>query len=65
VAARNVDLDRPTRFSGSARRRTAVANRRRDDLDRQETGIRRRGGIRVWREPRVTQPFEDDVAFSA
>ncbi len=61
MTARDVDLNRPTRFSGASRRRSAVANRALDDLDRQEAGIRRRDGIRVWRKPRVTQPFEDDV----
>jgi hypothetical protein len=33
----------------------------RTDLDRQEEVLRRQGGIRVRRKPRVAQPFEDDV----
>ena len=36
-----------------------------DDLHGQETAIRRHGCARVRRKPEITQPFEDDVAFSA
>lgn len=61
VAAGQIDLDRAARALGIARRGSIFSNGVLDDLDGKKEGTLCRGGVRVRRKPRVTQPFEDEV----
>ena len=61
MAAGQIDLDRAARALGIARRGSIFSNGVLDDLDGKKEGTLCRGGVRVRRKPRVTQPFEDEV----